>query len=93
MTSANKSSLQSLITGLNINGDKSNNAPYGFGLFEAYKYFGGGGTTQAPQNSQNFGPTAFGGFGQPKRDYTGNSVTNTAGSIAGNAFDSSSSRT
>jgi len=79
MTGGNKSALQNMITGLTINGDKSNNAPYGFALYEAFKYFGGGGTAQAPQNAQNFGPLAFGGFGQPKRDYAGNAVTNTAG--------------
>ncbi len=92
MTAGNKSTLQSMISGLNINNDKGSNAPYGFALFEAFKYFGGGGTVQAPQNAQNFGPTAFGGFGQPKRDYSGNGVANTAGSIAGNAFSSAASR-
>ncbi len=92
MTAGNKSALQSIISGLHINNDKGNNSPYGFTLFEAYKYFGGGGTVQTPQNALNFGPTAFGGFGQPKRDYAGNSVANTAGSIAGNAFSSASSR-
>lgn len=91
MTPGNKSALQSMIGGLNINNDKSNNAPYGFALFEAYKYFGGGGSVQAPQSSQNFGPTAYGGFGQPKRDYAGNSVANTAGSLAGNAFSGAAS--
>lgn len=91
MTADNKSALQSMFSALNINNDKSNNAPYGFALFEAFKYFGGGGSVQAPQNAENFGPTAFGGFGQPKRDYSGNSVANTAGSIAGNAFSSASS--
>jgi type IV pilus assembly protein PilY1 len=86
MTGGNRSALRNMITGLNINGDKSNNAPYGFALFEAFKYFGGGGTAQAPQNAQNFGPVAFGGFGQPKRDYSGNSAANTAGALPGNAF-------
>ena len=93
MTSGNKTALQNMIAAFDINADKSNNAPYGFGLFEAYKYFGGGGTSQSPQNAQNFGPTAFGGFGQPKRDYTGNSTANTAGALARNAFTSASSST
>lgn len=92
MTAGNKSALQGMLSALNINNDKSNNSPYGFALFEAFKYFGGGGTAQAPQNAQNFGPTAFGGFGQPKRDYAGNRVANTAGSLAGNAFSAASSR-
>ena len=93
MTPGNKSALQNMISGLNINNDKGSNAPYGFSLFEAYKYFGGGGTSQAPQNAQNFGPAAFGGFGQPKRDYSGNGVANTAGALAGNAFASAASST
>lgn len=42
MTASNKNALQNLVQGLNINGDKGSNAPYGFALFEAYKYFGGG---------------------------------------------------
>ena len=93
MTSGNKTALQNMIAAFDSNADKSNNAPYGFGLFEAYKYFGGGGPSQSPQNAQNFGPTAFGGFGQPKRDYTGNSAANTAGALARNAFTSASSST
>ena len=91
MTAGNINALKSMYSSLDINNDKSNNAPYGFGLFEAFKYFGGGGSVQAPQDAENFGPTAFGGFGQPKRDYSGNSAANTAGSLAGNAFSSASS--
>src|SRR3954464_14747736 len=49
MTPGNRTALQNMIGALTINGDKSNNAPYGFALFEAFKYFGGGGATQAPQ--------------------------------------------
>jgi type IV pilus assembly protein PilY1 len=67
MDATNSPGLQSLITGLNTNSDKSSNAPYGFGLLEAFKYFGGG--TASPQDATHFGPTAFGGFGQQKRDY------------------------
>lgn len=91
MTTTNKTALQNMLGALDINNDKSNNAPYGFGLFEAFKYFGGGGTTATPQNANNFGPIAFGGLGQPKRDYAGNSTANTAGAIPGNAFTSSTS--
>src|SRR3990172_5299962 len=43
MTTSNKGALQNLINNLNINNDKSSNAPYGFAMFEAFKYFGGGG--------------------------------------------------
>lgn len=91
MTASNKNALQNLVQGLNINGDKGSNAPYGFALFEAYKYFGGGGASSSPQGAQNYGATAFGGAGQNKRDYAGNAVANTAGALAGNAFTSSSS--
>ncbi|MEO7728005.1 MAG: pilus assembly protein PilY [Burkholderiales bacterium] len=92
MTAANKAGLQNMFTNLVINGDKGSNAPYGFALFEAFKYFGGGGTAASPQNSQNFGPAAFGGFGQPKRDYPGNPNNTFAGGLPGNAFQTSGSR-
>lgn len=89
MNATNKTALQSLFKSLNINNDKGSNAPYGFGLFEAFKYFGGGDGN--PQNSTNFGPTAFGGFGQKKRDYSANANNTIAGTLAGNAFASSTS--
>ena len=91
MTVANRTSLKSLVGALNINGDKGSNAPYGFSLFEAFKYFGGGGSSALPQDAQNFGAVAFGGAGQKKRDYAGNATANTAGAIAGNAFANSTS--
>lgn len=91
MAATNKAGLVSLVNGLNINGDKGSNAPYGFAMFEAYKYFGGGGTSRTPQNASNYGSIAFGGAGQKKRDYAGNAVANTAGSLAGNAFASAAS--
>src|SRR5689334_10891483 len=34
MTAGNKTALQNMIGAFDINGDKANNAPYGFGLFE-----------------------------------------------------------
>ncbi len=92
MTATNKGALQNLINSLNINNDKGSNAPYGFAMFEAFKYFGGGGSTLTPQDAQHFGATAYGGYGQAKRDFAGNSVANTAGALAGNALVSSSSR-
>ena len=92
MTLANRNSFKSLIGALDKNGDKGSNAPYGFSLFEAFKYFGGGGTSALPQDAQNFGTLAFGGAGQKKRDYAGNATANTAGAIAGNAFANATSK-
>ena len=37
MTPSNKGALQNLINNLNINSDKSSNAPYGFASFEAWR--------------------------------------------------------
>lgn len=85
MNSTNKPELQSLITGLDQNNDKGSNAPYGLGLFETFKYFGGGGTL-LPSDATHYGPTAFGGAGQKKRDYSGNPDNAIAGPLAGNAF-------
>ncbi len=85
----NRPKLQSLVTGLDINSDKGSNAPYGLGLFEAFKYFGGG--TGSPQDATHYGKTAFGGFGQKKRDYAGNLNNAIAGSLTGNAFVSETS--
>jgi type IV pilus assembly protein PilY1 len=70
MNTTNSTNLKSLIANLDINRDRGSNAPYGFSLLEAFKYFGGG--TASPQDATHFGPTAFGGFGQQKRDYAGN---------------------
>lgn len=86
MDATNKPKLQALITGLDQIADKGSNAPYGLGLFEAFKYFGGG--TGSPQDATHYGPTAFGGYGQTKRDYAGNSNNAIAGFLAGNAFTS-----
>src|SRR5919106_972725 len=88
-TNSNSVELQSLITGLNINSDKGSNAPYGLGLLEAFKYFGGG--TASPQDATHFGPTAFGGFGQQKRDYAGNPNNAITKSLPGNAFTNATS--
>ena len=89
MDATNRPQLQSLITGLNQNSDKGSNAPYGLGLFEAFKYFGGG--TGSPQDATHYGKTAFGGFGQKKRDYTGNPNNTITQSLPGNAFVSATS--
>ena len=84
MDATNRAALQSLITGLDQNTDKGSNAPYGLGLFEAFKYFGGG--TGSPQDATHYGKTAFGGFGQKKRDYAGNANNAITQFLAGNAF-------
>jgi len=70
MNATNKPALVSMLNSLHINNDKGSNAPYGYGMFEAYKYFGGGGTLINPQNSNHYGLAAFGGAGQLKRDYS-----------------------
>ncbi|HEU5282409.1 MAG TPA: pilus assembly protein PilY, partial [Burkholderiales bacterium] len=91
MSLANRLALRNLFINLGQNADKTNNASWGFAMFEAFKYFGGG--TGTPQNATHFGREAYSGFGQPKRDYPGNAVTNTAGGLPGNAFASALSRT
>lgn len=91
MSLANRLALRNLFLNLGQNPDKTNNASWGFAMFEAFKYFGGG--TGSPQNSTHFGRDAYSGFGQPKRDYPGNAVINTAGGLPGNAFASALSRT
>jgi type IV pilus assembly protein PilY1 len=90
MSSTNRNTLVNLIRNLGINADKTNNASWGFAMFEAFKYFGGG--TGSPQNATAFGLAAFAGFGQPKRDYPGNAVTNTVGWLDKHAFSSITSR-
>ena len=89
MDATSRPRLQSLITDLDPNTDKSNNAPYGFSQFEAFKYFGGG--TGSPQDATHYGKTAFGGFGQKKRDYAGNPNNTITQSLPGNAFVSATS--
>ncbi len=92
MTGTNKSAFQSLMGSLDIIADKGANAPYGKALFEAFKYYGGG--TGSPASSTQYGPIAFAGFGQPKRDYAGNSAKNPfTASLPGNAFSSATSQT
>src|SRR6185295_3222859 len=90
MTTTNKLAFQNLVTSLDINSDKGANAPYGKALFEVFKYYGGG--TGSPSDSTHYGPIAFAGFGQPKRDYAGNSALNPyTASLPGNAFASAAS--
>jgi type IV pilus assembly protein PilY1 len=91
MSDTNRNALRSMVNAMGINGDKTNNASWGFAMFEAFKYFGGG--TGSPRASTHFGTAAFSGFGQPKRDFTGNNKPNTAGAMTDNAFSSSTART
>jgi hypothetical protein len=91
MTSTNKLAFQNLMNSLDINSDKGANAPYGKAMFEAFKYYGGG--TGSPTSSTQYGPIAFAGFGQDKRDYAGNALKNPhTALLAGNAFTSAISQ-
>ncbi|HZM46017.1 MAG TPA: PilC/PilY family type IV pilus protein [Burkholderiales bacterium] len=91
MTGTNKLAFQNLMDSLDIIADKGANAPFGKALFEAFKYYGGG--TGSPASSTQYGPIAFAGFGQPKRDYAGNTLKNPfTALLPGNAFTSSSSQ-
>ena len=87
MSASNRAWLRNLVLNMGINNDKTNNASWGFAMFEAYKYFGGG--SGSPQDATHFGNTAYSGFGQPKRDFAGNPQANTAGGAPGNAFENS----
>ncbi|MBV1883161.1 MAG: hypothetical protein KUG82_16095 [Pseudomonadales bacterium] len=76
MNPANRNSLSNVITSLNINSDKTaGSAAYGYAMFEAYKYFGGGSdggapteSTPNPQSATEYGPEAYLGFGAGDRD-------------------------
>ena len=84
-TSTNKLAFQNLMNSLDVIADKGANAPFGKALFEAFKYYGGG--TGSPASSTQYGPIAFTGFGQPKRDYAGNTLKNPyTALLPGNAF-------
>ncbi|HXV07919.1 MAG TPA: hypothetical protein VD791_07810, partial [Burkholderiales bacterium] len=91
MEPTNRMALRNMVTNMGQNADKTNNASWGFAMFEAFKYFGGG--SGSPQSPTQFGRDAYSGFGQPKRDFPGNIVTNTAGGLPGHAFASQVSRT
>ena len=67
MNAVNRTWLRNMVLNIGINNDKTNNASWGFAMFEAYKYFGGG--SGSPQDPTHFGNSAYSGFGQPKRDF------------------------
>ncbi|HKA45909.1 MAG TPA: PilC/PilY family type IV pilus protein [Burkholderiales bacterium] len=89
-TGVNKVAFQNLVNSLDIIADKGANAPYGKSMFEVYKYYGGG--NGSPRDATHYGPTAFAGFDQPKRDYAGNVAKNPfTAALPGNAFPSAAS--
>src|SRR5688572_1243407 len=80
MTPTNKARFAAMVNGLDINGDKSNNAVPGLAMGELYRYFAG---LQAKS-----------GLGKAKRDYAGNTTYNPlAADLPGNAFTSNSAQT
>ena len=110
MNAANKAALLGILSGLIRNGSGSDssgsNQPYGYTMFELFKYFGGythpananNNVAGSPVSSTAFGTTAYAGgasnnSGTYRRDFAGNSRTDSAGALAGNAFSSSSSNT
>ena len=80
MTPTNKTRFVSLVNALDPIGDRSNNAVFGLGMGELYRYYAG--------------LQARSGHGKAKRDYRGNTTYNTyAADLPGNAFTSATSQT
>jgi type IV pilus assembly protein PilY1 len=80
-STGNKGALDRMLSNWVANGSGTDNSganqPYGKVMFEAFKYFGGGGTTKLPQGATGYGPVAFAGgqsnnSGTYRRDYDGN---------------------
>lgn len=97
MTAANRAALIGMINGMNVNGDKTAGAaPYGVAMFEAYKYFGGGGTTSdttpAPLGTEFFGVETYLGHNDIDRDYVNNPSYSPRLPVPGNALATSASR-
>src|SRR5690349_21045109 len=90
MNSGNKTAFSNMLLNFVQNGSGTDNSgsnqPYGKVMFEAFKYFGGGGTTKTPQDTTHYGPFSFAGGGASnptggkRRDYLGNTsgATNVA---------------
>lgn len=110
MNDNNKNKLIAILNGLIRNGagtdSSGSNQPYGYAMFEMFKYFGGytnpqnanNNTAGSPVGATGFGNTAYaGGFsnasGTYRRDYAGNSRSDSAGSLSDNAFASANSNT
>ncbi|MBF0357983.1 MAG: hypothetical protein HQL70_05200 [Magnetococcales bacterium] len=74
MTEENKAVLSSVVNGLDIIGDKSNNAVTALGMYEAYLYYAGA--------------ASYASYGKAKTDYQGNS-SNPANSLGDHALGSS----
>lgn len=110
MNATNKTKLISILNGLIRNGantdSSGSNQPYGYAMFEMFKYFGGytnpanastvANTAGSPIAANGFGITAYAGgasnnSGTYRRDFAGNARTDSAGSLVGNAFNNASS--
>ena len=82
MNTANKTAFSNMLKNFVSNGSGTDNSgsnqPYGKVMFEAFKYFGGGGSTKTPQDTTHYGAFSFagGGLSNPtggrRRDYLGN---------------------
>lgn len=79
MTTANKTALKNILSGLDVNNDKSNNAVYGLTMNEARQYFADA--------------AARSGGDQGKRDWSGNTCPTIDPPASGNAFPDSSTTT
>lgn len=86
MTDQNKKAMVEMLKGWVANGSGTDNSgsnqPMAKAMFEAFKYFGGAGTTIAPQGPTGFGPATFAGgknndSGSYRRDYAGNKFGDT----------------
>lgn len=97
MDDDNRADFKRVLNGLDVNSDKtSGGAPYGVSMFEAFKYFGGGGTlldtTPSPANSSAFGLEAYAGAVEKQRDYAGNTYYSPLLPSTGAAFSSASAK-
>src|SRR6186713_461575 len=65
MTDQNKTAMSDMLANWVANGSGTDNSgsnqPFGKTMFEAFKYFGGGGSTKTPQGAQGFGPVPYAG--------------------------------
>src|SRR5690349_5131665 len=100
MNSGNKTAFSNMLLNFVQNGSGTDNSgsnqPYGKVMFEAFKYFGGGGTTKLPQGANGNGPIAFAGgnsnnSGSKRRDHADNNSpggkTTATGTRSGRIYD------
>ncbi len=78
MTAINRAALIKLLKDMPIDDKGSSNQDFGYMMWEAFKYFGGG--TGSPWSSTTWGPipTNGVGVGTDKRDYPGNATVGSA---------------